>query len=1004
MASEDVKIKVSLDGADQVSKGLNGIGDSADKSDSKVSKLVSGGLKGAGTALLGFATAAVAAGGALAAGVLNQSAQYEQNIGGIETMFGTAASKMEKYAADAYKTAGLSSNEYMSQVTSFSAALLQGLGGDTNKAADVANRAMTDMSDNANKFGSNIGDIQNAYQGFAKQNFTMLDNLKLGYGGTASEMARLVNDSGVMGSSFTATAQNINSVSYDKIIAAIGKVQDKMGITGTTAKEAASTISGSVDSMKGAWANLLAGLGRSDADVAALSANVIDSLQTVLKNVTPVITNIGNNIATLGPKLGEMAQSLISAVASAIPAVLSAGVALVTGLLQGIISALPSLVTALVPGVVQMISSLATILPLLVTAGGQAVAALVQGLAAAAPTLIPTIIQGIMGMIQALVDVLPMLLQAGLQLVIGLVQGLLAAIPVLVAALPQLITSILNFIVSAIPMLIQAGIQLLTALITALPTIITTIVSVLPQIIQSIVTAVIGAIPMLIQAGISLLTALIKALPTIINTIVAALPKIIVAIVNALANAIPQLINAGIQLITAIVKNLPAIIAGIVKAVPAIITGLVNAIVKSAPQLAAAGLNLVQGLWQGISNATSWLMGMVGGWVDGIVGGIKGLLGIHSPSTVMAEIGKYTVQGFAKGIKGTAYQATQAVDSLTKKIRDAMSKKIISKSRGNAAIDDINTQTKKIQKAITDRSKVLDKLKDAQDKLAAIQKQRTDKISSVQGSVVGSVDVADYKTLDEAKKAMKDQIAAVAAFKKKLDTLQKEGLDDTSRDSLLNQFLQNGDTTMADQLLAGGKSAVKEFAGLQSQLSAQGKSLGTLVANDMYNAGIQTAAGLVKGLQSQQKNLDKVAQSLAASLVKSVKKELKIKSPSQVFRDEIGKMIPAGIGVGVDQSASLAIQPVQSLTTQLVTTAQTGLTPASMPMSLTATPTQNGPINVEAALDTDALTNSIIQGMNSMKVDPAAQATVSDASIKKMTVAIVNAIRVQSRQGVSVLG
>jgi phage-related protein len=712
MADNDVKIKVSLDGADQVQKGLSGISTGASDADSKTSML-SGGLKGAGTALLGFATAAVAAGGALAAGVLNQTAQYEQNIGGIETMFKGSAGRMEQYAADAYKTAGLSANEYMSQATSFSAALLQGLGGDTEAAATVANRAITDMSDNAAKFGSNIGDIQNAYQGFAKQNFTMLDNLKLGYGGTREEMARLVNDSGVMGDSFTATAENINDVSYDQIIAAIGAVQDKMGITGTTAKEAAQTISGSVDMLQGSFANLLAGLGRADADVATLAGNVIASLETVLSNVVPVIENIGSNIQTLGPQLATMMEGLVGAIAAAIPAIINAGVALVGGLITGVIGALPALVSAIVPGIVQLVQMIATLAPQLITAGAQAIVALAQGLADAAPTLIPAIIQGIIGVVQAIIQAAPMLIAAGLELIMGLAEGIMTAIPMLIAALPGLIIGIIEFLITAIPMLLEAGIQLFTSLITALPQVITALVAALPAVITAIVNFLTTGIPMLIQAGITLITSLVTALPTIIQAIVAAIPQIITAIITAVITAIPLLIQAGIDLLIALIGALPQIISTIVQAIPQIIGGIVGALINAIPQIIGAGIkiitslaqgfpqamgavlggigtvisgivgalgnavgqvvsiggNIVRGIWEGISGAAGWLMGRISGFVDDVMSNIGSFFGIASPSKRMRdEVGEHLPSGIGVGVENNEDDAIKPIRDMNKKI------------------------------------------------------------------------------------------------------------------------------------------------------------------------------------------------------------------------------------------------------------------------------------------------------------------------------------------------
>ena len=226
-------------------------------------------------------------------------AEYEQLVGGVETLFKDSANTVQDYAAIAYKTAGMSANEYMSTVTSFSASLLQGLGGDTAKAAKIADMAIIDMSDNANKMGTNIGMIQNAYQGFAKQNFTMLDNLKLGYGGTASEMARLVNETGVMGDAFKATAQNVKEVPFDKMIEAIHKVQENMGITGTTALEASETIEGSVNSMKASWRNLLTAIADNNADLGKSVNEFVNSTITAGNNIIPRIRQIVDGIKKL---------------------------------------------------------------------------------------------------------------------------------------------------------------------------------------------------------------------------------------------------------------------------------------------------------------------------------------------------------------------------------------------------------------------------------------------------------------------------------------------------------------------------------------------------------------------------------------------------------------------------------------------------------------------------------------------------------------------------------
>lgn len=270
----------------------NQTGSSLDKVSNTLSA-VSGSMMAVGKSMTaGFTVPVVGAIG----GVVKAYAGLEQALGGVETMFKDSASTVVANSETAYKRAGVSGVKYMEQVTSFSASLLQGLGGDTVEAARYADMAIVDMSDNANKFGSNIQDIQNAYQGFAKDNYTMLDNLKLGYGGTQSEMARLVNESGVLNGEFEATAENVKDIPFDKLIEAIHVTQERLGITGTTAKEASETVSGSFDSMKAAAQNLVAGLGQKDADIKGLLSNLGETIQNFVRNVKNVVLTIWDNL------------------------------------------------------------------------------------------------------------------------------------------------------------------------------------------------------------------------------------------------------------------------------------------------------------------------------------------------------------------------------------------------------------------------------------------------------------------------------------------------------------------------------------------------------------------------------------------------------------------------------------------------------------------------------------------------------------------------------------
>lgn len=624
-ADNDVRIKLSLDGDKQVADGLAGVGDGASDADSKLGSLVSGGLRGAGVALAGLAAAGVAAGGVLAGAVISSYAEFEQNLGGIETMFKDSSDTMVAYADEAYVTAGLSANEYMSQVTGFSASLLQGLGGDTAAAAEVANTAMVDMSDNANKFGSNIADIQNAYQGFAKQNYTMLDNLKLGYGGTASEMARLINDSGVMGDAFTATAENMNEVPFDKIIEGVHTIQEEMGIAGTTATEASETISGSIGMLKGSFDNLLTGLGSADADVATLAGNVITSLETVIANVGPVIENLGSNMSTLGPKMGEMLQGLVGVIADALPGMLTAGVEMIGGLIQGITTALPMLIEAMVPAIIGLVEMITTQLPLLIDAGMKALIALGQGLVAALPEMIPMIVEMVTGIANTIIENLPLLLEVALELIMALATGLLEAIPVLIEALPEIITSLVQFFIDAVPQIIEAGIELLMGLI--------------------------------------------GALPEIIAALIEAIPKIIDGLLKALNSNQDEMVQAGIVLIMGLVRDIGPIARDIAGKIPEIINGILKAIGDAGSSMVKAGGDLLRGLWDGVSGAAGWLWDKISGWAGGLMDNVKDFFGIKSPSRRMRdEVGEQLVAGVGDGVEENEQLALDPIDDLNSKM------------------------------------------------------------------------------------------------------------------------------------------------------------------------------------------------------------------------------------------------------------------------------------------------------------------------------------------------
>lgn len=402
-----------------------------------------------GSTLVGKIKGVIAAAGigAEIGKTLTEGAAMEQSIGGVETLFKDSADTIKQYAAQAYSTAGVSANSYMEQATSFSATLLQGLGEDTAAAAKYAHMAIVQMSDNANKMGTDIGAIQYAYQGFAKDNFTMLDNLKLGYGGTQSEMARLINDSGVLGDTVEVTAQTVKDVPFDKIIEAIGVIQDDLGITGTTAQEAATTFSGSFASMQAAASNVMGALMLGQDLQAPLQGLATTVTTFLVGNLLPAIWNILSAFpSALVTFVQTLVPQLIAAMQQNFPNLMTTGTEMLQSIGSGLVQGIPTLLAQALPMLLQFTQTLRSNFGTIVDAGLDLLLNLAQGIANAMPTLIeyvPQIVSNVAGLIN---DNAPKILQAGVQIIITLVSGLIQAIPTIIANMPAIIKAITDTI------------------------------------------------------------------------------------------------------------------------------------------------------------------------------------------------------------------------------------------------------------------------------------------------------------------------------------------------------------------------------------------------------------------------------------------------------------------------------------------------------------------------------------------------------------------------------
>lgn len=574
----------------------------------------------ASAAAVGAASAGVAA---LGTACINAYADYEQLAGGVETLFKDSAETIHSYADNAYKTAGLSANEYMETVTSFSASLLQSLDGDTEKAAAAADLAITDMADNANKMGTAMESIQNAYQGFAKQNYTMLDNLKLGYGGTKEEMQRLLAD-----------AEKLSGVKYDlssyaDIVEAIHVIQTEMGITGTTAKEASTTIQGSVASMKAAWANLMVGMADDTQDFDLLLSNFIESIGTVADNLLPrigvVIEGMGKLVAGLAPKIASALPTLTNEL---LPNLVELGVQSISALVQGIQENGDSLAAGALSIVGTLAEGIAELLPMVADTAASLVVSLADGLTESLPDIIPIAIETISTLVENLTENANTIIDAGIQIILALGEGLIAALPQLIETVPQIVINIANVINDNAPKLVDTALYLITRLAVGL----------------------------------------VQAIPTLVANI----PKIIEAIVAAFMAF--QWLNLGKQLIDGVAN-------GVKKAGESMATAAKNAFSKFkskitgsevATELKSIGKYIIDGIVGGIKNSLSNIANIAGKIKDTLLSKLKGLFKIASPSKLMKEeVGAYIGEGIAVGIEESGQMAVDAAETVANGIIDA---------------------------------------------------------------------------------------------------------------------------------------------------------------------------------------------------------------------------------------------------------------------------------------------------------------------------------------------
>ena len=627
----DLAVKITCD--DQASGEVDKIGDGIKNKLGAAAKAGVAAVTAVGTATVAFGKTA-----------LDAYSNYEQLVGGIDTLFKASSGKMQQYAANAYQTAGVSANRYMEISTSFAAALISSLGGNTEAAADMANTAITDMSDNANKMGTSLETVQEAYMSLSRGNYEMLDSLKLGYGGTKSELERLLSDAETF-SAAQGKVRDFSVDSYSDIVEAIHIVQDEMGITGTTAEEAATTIEGSVNMAKAAWDNWLAGLGNEDADMEGLTDQLVGSVATAGENIIPrvgqIMTTLGQTVADYAPGVGlYLSNALISVLPEAVQGPMRdafAGVDKVVGKLESVFN------DNLKPA------------------------------ADAADSVFSAISSGVKTFGDAVND-----------LVLPAIDQLSPAFNDFFGAI-QTAQPLLEFIANIIGIGIAAAISTAIKLFAAITEVVAFVITGFTQLYEDISGFVTGVVQFFTVDLPNAINALVQWFAQLPGNIAAFLSTVITNVVAWVANMAANAVNAGSRFISGIagfLSALPGNIASWLSGVISTVIGWVSQFASNATsaatqfasnlidglasipdQVISIGSNIIQGLVNGVTGAAGKLIDAVKGAVGDAIEGAKNLLGIHSPSRVFREIGQYTMQGAALGVDDDADLLSKSTDN-----------------------------------------------------------------------------------------------------------------------------------------------------------------------------------------------------------------------------------------------------------------------------------------------------------------------------------------------------
>ena len=788
--------------------------------------------------------------------------------------------------------------------------------------------------------GTDIQSIQMTYQSLMRGNYAMLDNLKLGYGGTKAELERLVADASKL------TGEALDPSKFSDVITAIHAVQENLGITGTTALEAATTIEGSVNMTKAAWSNLLTGIADDNADFQTLVDNFVTSVETAASNILPrlqiIFSGIGQLVAALAPVIAQAIPTLITNV---LPGLVTAAGQMLTAFGSALITNLPLLMTSATQLVMGFLTYLQTNLPLILSAGGQIIQMLGSGIMTALPQILTAGASIIQTLISYFAESAPQMITGATALLQSLATGISQSLSVIASSATEIVTGFLNFITENLPLILEGGMQILTTLSTGIINAIPQLLGQLPQVISAIIDFIVSELPQIVQTGVELLVNFADGIISAIPDLVARLPEIIIAIVTELAAHFPEILESGKQIIQNLINGIISLIGSVGEAMGRIASTIVNKVSELPGKLLEIGRNIIQGLWNGISEKVEWVKSKIRGAVDSIKGVFTGITGFFtgSPSRWSEQVGVWVMQGlgngieedstaqkaaqyavsaikniFVSGVKATEKQLITVADQLNNKLiekEEELTKRLEDTGLDEATKESLESQLSAVKKFRSEYEKALSEIQDAQESMADKLRDYGDLFTTVKDEASGSfIELGDLQA----------DIDAINRYGEALENLKARGVSDSLMDEITSMSVEDA-TAYTEELLGMTDEQYTQYMALWEQKQQAAKQIATQfyrdemdalgrefvdkipeelgeVKDEMRTIGVQGIQGMIDGMYSQSGFLYSAAASIVSQAISAMRMAADINSPSKKTAELVGAPLAQGVGVGFEKA------------------------------------------------------------------------------------------------------